>query len=85
MRPITVLALVLVLGQTAAAHAQELNLFQKLELRNACAAELEPLCGDAGAGQGQLAQCVRANLDKLSTGCRQTIEKLRADLASTSP
>jgi len=63
-----------------AATAQELNLFQKLELNTACRVDVEAACAGLEPGEGRLMQCIRDNPEKLSQPCKDTIIRIRADL-----
>jgi len=51
--------------------------------RGACRDEIKQLCGDAKSGDGKMKQCIQANMDKLSPGCRQHIERARSRADST--
>ena len=84
MRPAPLLAMLVLLASPAVAIGAELGFFQKLELREACAKDLEPLCGKVEAGGGRLAQCIHDNADKLTQPCRDTIERLRGSLLAAS-
>ena len=42
-------------------------------MREACKSDRETLCKDAERGGGKMAQCLKANADKLSPGCREAI------------
>jgi hypothetical protein len=69
----------------AAAIAQELSFFQKMELKNACEKDMETLCGTTERGDGRLLECIRQNVEKLSQPCHDTIAKLRGDLLAEAP
>jgi hypothetical protein len=42
-------------------------------VEDACADDIEELCGGVTPGAGRIAACVRANADQLSRGCRMTL------------
>ncbi|MGA7325798.1 MAG: PRC-barrel domain-containing protein [Rhodomicrobium sp.] len=42
-------------------------------VREACAADIEELCGDETEGGGRIAVCMRENADELSPRCRLTL------------
>jgi hypothetical protein len=75
----TIAALAMALLFTTATQANELNLFQKMELRSACGPDIEAACGSVQTGEGRLAQCIRDNAEKLSQPCRDTISRIKAD------
>lgn len=68
----------------ATAIAQELTMFEKLELKQACEKDIETLCGAVERGEGRMLQCIRRSTDKLSRPCRDAIGKMRNDLLATS-
>lgn len=68
----------------AAATAQELGFFEKLELSQACSKDIQTLCGSVERGEGRLLQCVRDNAEKLSQPCHEAITKLRGDLIAAT-
>lgn len=80
----TIAALTLAIFFTASTQASEFNLFDKMQLRNACGPDIEAACGATEPGEGRLAQCIRDNAEKLSQPCRDTISRIKADfLAGT--
>jgi sporulation protein YlmC with PRC-barrel domain len=42
-------------------------------VEDACASDIEELCGEVTPGEGRIAACVRANADQLSRRCRFTL------------
>lgn len=68
----------------AAAHAQELSFFDKMELKQACEKDVEALCGSVERGEGRLLHCVRENADKLSQPCHDAVAKLRGELLAAA-
>jgi len=42
-------------------------------IEDACAADIEDLCGSTTPGEGRIALCIRANADQLSRRCRFTL------------
>jgi PRC-barrel domain len=42
-------------------------------IEDACAADIEELCGDIPPGGGRIARCIKANADELSRRCRFTL------------
>ena len=47
-------------------------------IREACGQDVKQLCPDAQPGGGGIRQCLRANADKVSDGCKQAIQAARA-------
>ena len=45
-----------------------------------CAADVAKLCGDVKKGEGRIAQCLKANKDKLSPECKAQIAKTKEAL-----
>lgn len=68
----------------AAAIAQDLSLFEKLELKQACEKDIETLCGAVERGEGRMLQCIRDNTEKLSQPCRDTIGRIKGDLLAAA-
>ena len=54
-------------------QAAELSLWDKLTLRNACAADLETLCGGIEPGEGRLRQCLSENAASFSDPCLEVL------------
>ena len=75
------LALVLAAASASGALAQQLSLWDKMELRNACGPDIKAVCGAVEPGEGRMAQCIRDNVEALSQPCREVMARLRADLA----
>jgi hypothetical protein len=68
----------------AAATAQELSFFAKMELKQACEKDIETLCGSVERGEGRLLQCVRESADMLSQPCHDAVAKLRGELLAAA-
>ena len=80
---IAVLCLIIA-AMPAAATAQDLSFFEKLELKQACEKDVETLCGTVERGEGRMLQCIRDNTEKLSQPCRSAIGKIRGDLLAAT-
>lgn len=46
--------------------------------RQACAADIKQLCATVQPGGGRIAQCMKSNADKLSPGCRDSLQAAQA-------
>lgn len=64
------------------AAAAELSLWDKLALRNACAADLELLCGGIEPGEGRLRQCLADRTESFSEGCLDVLLNYQERLGS---
>ncbi len=51
--------------------------------RQACAADMKQFCGSVQPGGGRIAQCMRDNAAKLSSGCRDALQAAQAARASS--
>lgn len=80
---IAVLCLILA-ALPAAAAAEELSFFDKMELRQACEKDIQTFCGAVERGEGRMLQCIRQSAEKLSQPCHDAIAKLRGDLLATA-
>jgi sporulation protein YlmC with PRC-barrel domain len=49
-------------------------------VRDACAADIEELCGSVAPGEGRIAECVLDNADDLSRRCRLTLFRVSRNL-----
>jgi hypothetical protein len=52
--------------------------------RQACRADFQKFCADVRPGSGRVAQCLLEHKDKLSSGCRDALEKVGAEQAGQS-
>jgi hypothetical protein len=68
----------------ATAMAQDLSLFEKMELKQACGKDIETLCGAVERGDGRMLQCIRQSAEKLSQPCHDAIAKLRGNLLAAA-
>ncbi|WP_246669051.1 cysteine rich repeat-containing protein [Ancylobacter sp. TS-1] len=61
-----------------AAFAQNLTRSQQQALRTACEADIRSVCAGIQPGGGRLLQCIRANPDKISQGCKDALASAKA-------
>lgn len=54
------------------------------QLRQACRADAQRLCGDVRPGGGRVGACMRAHEQELSEACRSAIAEARAARAKRS-
>ena len=47
--------------------------------RTACAADIKQYCANVQPGGGRIAQCMKANAEKLSSGCHDSLAAARAN------
>ena len=48
------------------------------KVREACSQDVKQLCPGVQPGDGRIRQCLRANADKVSDGCKQAFQAARA-------
>jgi len=65
-----------------AASAQNISRAQQQALRSACEADMRAVCAGVQPGGGRLLQCIQANPEKISQGCKSAIASLQASQAS---
>ncbi|MGA0563813.1 cysteine rich repeat-containing protein [Ancylobacter sp. VNQ12] len=71
--------LVVVLAVSAsAAFAQSLTRAQQQALRSACGADIRAVCAGIQPGGGRLLQCIQANPDRISQGCKDVLASVKA-------
>lgn len=71
--------LVVVLAVSAsAAFAQSLTRTQQQALRSACGADIRAVCAGIQPGGGRLLQCIQANPDRISQGCKDALASVKA-------
>jgi hypothetical protein len=56
----------------------------RMELRQACKADIQTLCGDVEHGGGRKMACMKAHEDQLSAPCKAALVQLRASRAAAS-
>jgi sporulation protein YlmC with PRC-barrel domain len=49
-------------------------------IEEACAADLDDLCGRVTSGEGRIAMCMRAHEDQISSGCRSALYRVTGTL-----
>jgi hypothetical protein len=52
-------------------------------VEDACAADIEELCGEITPGEGRVALCMKANADQLSRRCRFTLFRVSRQIGET--
>lgn len=64
--------------KTARTAARDANQDRRDAFRAACADDIAKLCSGVERGQGKVAECVRANADKVTPACKTQISALPA-------
>lgn len=61
-----------------AASAQNISRAQQQALRSACESDMRAVCAGVRPGGGRLLQCIQANPEKISQGCKDAVASIQA-------
>lgn len=70
--------IVFLLAMTSAVSAQQLSIFEKMQLRSNCEQDFKRVCPGIAPAGGALKACIMDKKDQLSQKCSDTVSKLLA-------